>query len=173
MQFAQRTITRAATSEGERHIVCTQDEFAAREARGEFAMAWRAHGNAYGIGREIHDWLAAGDTVVVSGSREYAPQALETFPDMQMVLVTASSTLLRTRLEARGRETGHDIAARLERFGDRGPRLENYIEIRNDGRVVEAGQQLLALLLGATLKSEAKTDKRRTPLVDNSLGLSV
>ncbi len=69
--FAHRYITRPADTGGENHVAVTRAEFAMRRAHGLFAYHWGAHGNDYGVGREIHDWRAAGLTVVVSGSRDH------------------------------------------------------------------------------------------------------
>src|SRR6185369_620250 len=89
VRFAQRWITRPATAGGEDHRPLSAEQFALMEAAGRFAMAWRANGNAYGIDSEICAWLAQGQTVVVSGSREYLPQALRDFPQLVLVNVTA------------------------------------------------------------------------------------
>ena len=69
--FAHRYITRPADVGGENHVALSRAEFALRRAHGLFAFHWQAHGNDYGIGREIDAWRAAGLTVVVSGSREH------------------------------------------------------------------------------------------------------
>ncbi len=117
-------------------------------AAGEFAMAWRANGNGYGIGREIRDWLAEGVTVVVSGSREYLPKALKDFPDLQVVSVTVSPLVLRGRLEKRGRESAEEIEKRLERAAKFAlPQGINALEIRNDLAVEAAGKEMLAAIL--------------------------
>ena len=70
--FAHRYITRPADAGGENHVALSRAEFALRRAHGLFAFHWQAHGNDYGIGREIQAWRAAGLTVVVSGSREHS-----------------------------------------------------------------------------------------------------
>src|ERR1700722_10988516 len=60
--FAHRYITRPAEAGGENHVALSPEEFAVRRAHGLFAFHWQAHGNEYGIGREIHAWRKAGLT---------------------------------------------------------------------------------------------------------------
>ena len=87
--FAHRYITRPAEAGGENHIALTQAEFALRRHHGLFAFHWEAHGNHYGIGREIHGWRNAGLTVVVSGSREHYLKLGGIDDDTHPVLITA------------------------------------------------------------------------------------
>jgi ribose 1,5-bisphosphokinase len=149
VRFARRWITRPAGSAGEDHQPVSQEEFERMAAVGRFAMAWRANGNGYGIGREIRDWLAEGVTVVVSGSREYLPQALKDFPDLNVVSVTVSPQVLRGRLEKRGRESAEEIEKRLERAAKFAlPDGINAVEIRNDLAVEAAGKEMLAAIIG-------------------------
>ena len=63
--FAHRYITRAAEAGGENHVELSPAEFGLRRTHGLFAFHWQAHGNDYGIGREIYSWRRAGLTVVV------------------------------------------------------------------------------------------------------------
>ena len=147
VHFATRTITRPATAGGELHVAATPEAFEALLASGAFAMHWRANGHAYGIGREIGGWLDGGRTVVVSGSREHLPDALADFPEMQVVLVTASTEILRARLTSRGREDAAAIEARLERAAAfKLPPGTAAFEIANDGGIADAGSRLVGLL---------------------------
>jgi ribose 1,5-bisphosphokinase len=113
--FAHRYITRPADIGGENHVALSRAEFALRRAHGLFAFHWHAHGNDYGIGREIDAWRAAGLTVVVSGSREHYEKVAGSDPELHPVLITAALDKLRARLSARGRETAAAAASRLER----------------------------------------------------------
>ena len=88
VKFARRWITRPADAGGEAHHAITTAEFDAMLAAGRFALHWRAHGNGYGIGTEIDDWLRDGNTVVVSGSRENARQARTLYPNLSVIEVT-------------------------------------------------------------------------------------
>ena len=148
VRFAQRVITREAAPDGEAHAAATSEEFVRREACGEFAMVWRANGQAYGITREILAWLGAGDTVVVNGSRAHAAQAIAQFPRLELVLIDAGPAKLRQRLLARGRESVAAIEARLARNPQAGAGLVACArQIRNDGELETAGAQLLELVL--------------------------
>ena len=87
--FAHRYITRPAEASGENHVALSDLEFAMRRTHGLFAFHWQAHGNHYGIGREIHAWRKAGLTVVVSGSREHFQDVAGVDPETYPVLITA------------------------------------------------------------------------------------
>jgi ribose 1,5-bisphosphokinase len=144
--FAHRYITRSADVGGENHIALTRAEFALRRARGLFAYHWQAHGNDYGIGREVHAWRSAGMTVVVSGSREHFLKAGALDSQTHPVLITAPAGRLQQRLIGRGRETTLQATERLERadaYEIIDPRL---VTIVNDGALDDAAQAFVRLL---------------------------
>ncbi|WP_027799017.1 phosphonate metabolism protein/1,5-bisphosphokinase (PRPP-forming) PhnN [Paraburkholderia dilworthii] len=143
--FAHRYITRPV-SEGENHVALTHDEFAARLASGVFSMHWQSHGLHYGIGVEIDAWLARGLMVVVNGSREHAPAALERYPHTQFVHIHANQTVLAARLERRGREDSQQMEARLARRPALVLPHEAQITTINSGLLADAGEQLLAAI---------------------------
>jgi ribose 1,5-bisphosphokinase len=147
VRFARRTITRPADAGGERHIAVDCAGFERLRAAGAFALCWSANGHAYGIGHEIRSWLEAGLTVVVSASRAHLPDALHSFPQARVVLVTASAPVLRSRLLSRARESREEIEARIVRASafTLPPDIEA-LEIVNDGALEAAGGRLLALL---------------------------
>lgn len=141
--FARRTITRPPRPDAERHRAVDEAAFDTLLASGTFALHWRANGHRYGIGREIDDWLAAGRTVVVNGSREHLPAARAAYPGLEVVHVTAPAEMLGKRLAARGREPDAAIAARLAR---RPPVQDAALEIENAGALEDAGRRLLRFL---------------------------
>ena len=116
--IARRVITRSAEAVGEDAIGVSPAEFDQQEAAGAFALSWRANGLAYGIPRQIDDWLAAGQDVLVNGSRGYLPQARERYPELLAILLQVDEAALRQRLQARGRESAEQIEARLARSRD-------------------------------------------------------
>lgn len=146
VQFAHRYITRPADSGGENHIALSQAEFNARIQAGLFAMHWESHGNRYGVGTEVNQWLSKGITVVVNGSREYLPQALKSYPELLPVTIDVAPDLLKQRLLQRARESEAEIDARISR--NRILRLSHPagITVSNNGSLEEAGAALVNLI---------------------------
>ncbi|MFC5697427.1 phosphonate metabolism protein/1,5-bisphosphokinase (PRPP-forming) PhnN [Pseudomonas sp. GCM10022186] len=150
-RVARRVITRSAEARGESAEAVSSEEFARREAQGEFAMSWYANGLSYGIPAVIDDWLAAGDDVLVNGSRGYLPEARRRYPHLLAVLLTVEDETLRQRLHARGRESAEEIEARLARnagFADTLLAGENpdLCLLDNSGSLAQTCQRLLQLI---------------------------
>jgi phosphonate metabolism protein PhnN/1,5-bisphosphokinase (PRPP-forming) len=133
LHWAQRVISRPQTGQGEPFEPCTEAQFQARLAAGEFALHWQAHGLFYGVPHAQLAPLAAGQTVLLNGSRGAIAQARAAFPQMQILLITAPAALLAQRLAARGRESRADIEARLARADLGLPEGVPYLEVSNDG----------------------------------------
>lgn len=114
-KIARRVITRSAEAVGEDAVAVAPTAFEQLEAQGEFAMSWRANGLAYGIPKQIDQWLAQGHDVLVNGSRAYLDEARQRYPDLLAVLLTVELDVLRKRLLDRGRESPVEIEARLAR----------------------------------------------------------
>jgi ribose 1,5-bisphosphokinase len=150
VRFARRYITRPAGYVGENHVALTPEQFVQRQALGLFAMTWQSHGLEYGIGSEIHDWMAQGQCVVVNGSRDYLPVAAERFASLEPVLVRADPAVLQARLAARGREAPDDVTRRLSLATQRNAALKHprLIEIDNNGALEAAGERLVTLIRG-------------------------
>ena len=145
--FARRYITRPATAGGERHIPLTQEEFQLFAAQDGFSMSWKSHGLRYGIGSEIDMSLAEGAVVVVNGSRKYLPEAMERYPELIPVLVSARPDVLRGRLEKRGREASAEIGERLLGASMNVPGIPGLIRLDNSGALEEAGAVFADLLV--------------------------
>lgn len=144
--FAHRYITRPADAGGENHVALTEEEFADRLNRGCFALHWRSHGHAYGLGREIDIWMESGLTVVMNGSRGYLDEASRRYPDIVPVLITASSEVLAERLKCRGRECDEEIVRRLRRAEDFAVAREGVIRIENNGPLEQAVDSFVRLI---------------------------
>ena len=142
LRLARRVITRPTESGGEDFEGVTPAEFAARKVRGEFALDWQAHGLSYGI---PYDQLQGGD-VIFNGSRAALPAAQALFPDLRVILVTASAPVLAARLATRGRESEADIRERLERASFDLPPGTRATVVMNDGTVEDGVAGLLAAL---------------------------
>lgn len=151
LHWAQRTVSRppaASTAPGtEVHESVSPASFAALRESGAFALHWHANGLGYGIRHAQLAPLATGQWVLVNGSRAHLPQALVAFPALLPVHITASAAVLQQRLLARGRETPDEVEARVQRaLAFALPPGLPRIEICNDHRLDDAGQQLLAAL---------------------------
>jgi len=143
LRLVRRVITRPADAGGEDFDGVTEVEFAARKARGEFALDWGAHGLRYGI---PHAQVTAPGTVIFNGSRAALPQAQARFPGLRVVLVTAPDAVLAARLAARGRETAEDIRARLARAAFTLPDGIAAVTVVNDGTPEQGVARFLAAL---------------------------
>jgi len=152
VRFARRTITRPMKAQGEQHLEVSPAQFSQLRNSGQFALCWHANECAYGIGVEIVDWLEAGLTVVVNGSRANVPEALARFPFAEVVLIRASEATLRRRLLARQRENAAQIEARIARARTvaLAPGVQP-TEILNDGELADAGARLVEVLLARRL----------------------
>lgn len=129
LRLVRRVITRPTEAGGEDFEGVTPEDFARREARGDFALTWEAHGLSYGIPKAQVEGL--GD-VIFNGSRAALPLAARVFPGLQVILITAPAEVLASRLAARGRETADDIRLRLERARFEMPEGIPFLTVVND-----------------------------------------
>lgn len=144
--LVRRVITRPEEAGGEPFEGVSLVEFEARKARGAFALHWVAHGMSYGIPAGIHAQIAAGQTVLFNGSRAMLPRARALFPDLSVILIAADRAALRSRLAARGRETGDDLDRRLARADFAMPEDMPHALVDNSGTIEEGVQALVAVL---------------------------
>ncbi|KKX58585.1 MULTISPECIES: phosphonate metabolism protein/1,5-bisphosphokinase (PRPP-forming) PhnN [Pseudomonas] len=149
-RIVRRVITRSAEAVGEAALGVSAQQFAGMEAQGAFALSWHANGLSYGIPREIDDWLAAGQDVLVNGSRGHLHNTRERYPDMLAVLLTVNPAVLRQRLLARGRESVAEIDQRLARNARFNEQLlaedPNVHVLDNSGPLEHTVERLLACL---------------------------
>ena len=142
---AHRYITRPASAGCENHIALSEQELITRAGRNLLALSWHANGLYYGVGVEIDLWLHAGFDVVVNGSRAHLAQAKARYASALLpVCLQVSPDILRERLQARGRENGVEIAARLERAARYTP--ADCHTLNNDGSLLQSVDQLLTLM---------------------------
>jgi len=144
--LVRRVVTRPEEAGGEPFEGVSEAEFEARRASGGFALDWCAHGLRYGIPAGIETELAEGRDVVFNGSRAMIDAARERYPDLRVILVTASPETLAARLAARGRESAEDIKARLDRASHDTAALGAHDVVENDGALDDAVAAFLALL---------------------------
>ena len=147
VMFAHRYITRPAAAGGENHVALSESEFHRLVARGLLAMHWGSHGLRYGLGTEIDRWLSAGLDVVMNGSRAYLTNADQRYGDaLQVVSITVETSILRARLEERGRESPAEVEQRLTRAAAFNVDHPGTFHLANNGSLAEAGERLLELL---------------------------
>jgi ribose 1,5-bisphosphokinase len=148
LTWAQRSITRPAALGGEPYEAISEATFHARAAEGQFALHWGAHGLFYGVLHSALAPLAQRRDVVLNGSRGAIGQLLATFPDAQIIVITAPAAILAQRLAARGRESAQDIAQRLARAQFDLPQGVPAREVINDGSQAEGVARLLYAIKG-------------------------
>jgi ribose 1,5-bisphosphokinase len=152
--FPRRAITRLPAA-GEDFDSVSEAEFAEAESRGDYAASWRAHGLAYGIPAWVDNPIRAGEVVVANVSRG-AISALEgRYSRVVVARITVSNEVRAARLRARSRESGDEIARRLDRQDPAPDRIADY-EIANDGTVRDGGARLLSII---THLQERTTEK--------------
>ncbi|MCB8880556.1 phosphonate metabolism protein/1,5-bisphosphokinase (PRPP-forming) PhnN [Acidisoma cellulosilytica] len=139
--FARRTVTREAANED--HDTASVPAFLARQAAGDFAITWEAHGLHYGVPAQNLRALADGQTVVINVSRAVIAEVAARFP-VAVVEITAPIALRSQRLADRHRETAADIAERLSR--EVPLQAERLHSIVNDGSIAEGIGALVRLL---------------------------
>lgn len=148
VRVVRRVITRDAHP-SEDHVALDDAGFDAMLARDALALHWSAHGVRYGVTRAFEAWLAAGDTVVINGSRAHLPVALARYPQARVIEIVANAATVAARLHARRRETAADLderSARNAALGDPAIAWRADATIVNDGRLDDAGHALLAAL---------------------------
>lgn len=143
LRLVRRVITRPTKAGGEDFEGVTPEAFARRQARGDFALTWQAHGLSYGIPR---DQVSGPGDVIFNGSRAALPLAATVFPGLRVILVTAPDIVLAARLAARGRETAEDIRVRLARAGFEMPDGIAFQTVVNDQSPEIGTARLLAAL---------------------------
>ncbi|WP_333814966.1 phosphonate metabolism protein/1,5-bisphosphokinase (PRPP-forming) PhnN [Tabrizicola sp.] len=143
LRLVRRVITRPTEAGGEDFEGVTPEDFAHRQARGDFALTWQAHGLSYGIPK---DQVSGPGDVIFNGSRAALPLAVRTFPLLRVILVTAPDIVLSARLAARGRETPEDIRARLSRAAFQMPEGIAFQAVVNDATPETGTARLLAAL---------------------------
>lgn len=146
-RIVRRVITRSAEALGEDAVGVSLAAFEQLQGQGAFAMSWHANGLAYGIPKQIDDWLAAGQDVLVNGSRAYLREARQRYPELIGIVLTVDLEVLRERLRQRGRETPEQIEQRLARNGLFISSAEDGLyRLDNSSQLEQAVDRLLALI---------------------------
>jgi thymidine phosphorylase len=154
--FARRVITRPVGAPGEDHEAATEQEFSAREARGDFLITWKAHDLRYGLPRSLKDELAAGRHVIANGSRAMVAGLAERVSRFVVIEITAPPELLAQRIAGRGRETGAAIDKRVARSPAPWPASIRSIKVVNDGTLNDGISRFILALRSATITLRLK-----------------
>lgn len=144
--LARRVITRTSDTGGEDFDAVTLEEFARREAAGDFILSWRAHGLHYAIPKTVQELVEGKQDVLANVSRTVLSMANEHFERFEVVNLGADIAVLAQRLAHRGRETEKQIAARLERVAPSLPPNIQTWNIDNSGTVDQTSQAVMARL---------------------------
>jgi ribose 1,5-bisphosphokinase len=147
LRRVRRVITRSPEAVGEDAEGVTPEAFEKMAEIGAFVLDWHAHGLRYGIPIGVLDELNAGRDVLANLSRAVLPELSKTFERPRIVLITASSEVLASRIGARGRESAEDQAKRLKRADFALADGLNPIVIRNEGTLDQAVAAFEAVLM--------------------------
>jgi ribose 1,5-bisphosphokinase len=146
LSLVRRVITRPGDAGGEDFDGVTEAEFATRQAAGQFALSWPAHGLHYAVPASVDATLRGGHDVLANLSRAVLLQAQARFTQFAVILLTADHAALGMRLRDRGRETEADIEQRLMRADFAMPTgLEAHI-VDNSGPLDETIDAILTRL---------------------------
>lgn len=143
IRFVRRVVTRRPDPALEDHDSLDVAAFAEAEARGAFALSWRANGLAYGIPADYDDDVRLGRAVVANLSRGVVEAARRRYANVLVAEIGAAPEVLAARLAGRGRESAEEIAARLCRGRETTP---GATLIDNSGPLVQAGGTLVAMI---------------------------
>ncbi|MEP3330603.1 phosphonate metabolism protein/1,5-bisphosphokinase (PRPP-forming) PhnN [Sedimentitalea sp.] len=146
IQLVRRVITRAPDMGGEDYDAVTAEQFAELRENGAFFVSWQAHGLYYGIPADVLSDVRNGATCIANFSRSALTQAAEIFPELHVLNITASSSVLAKRLANRGRESKNEITRRLAQAAKPLPDDIDITHIHNDGPLDETVQAALAAL---------------------------
>lgn len=147
IRLVRRVITRPAEAGGEVFDGVSAAEFARREAAGDFALSWRAHGLCYGVPVSVEAQLGEGHICLVNLSRSVLGEARARFADFSVLHLTAPRAVLARRLAGRGREGAEAIEDRLSRADFALPDgLPGVVQVANDGALQDTVARVLAVL---------------------------
>jgi ribose 1,5-bisphosphokinase len=152
--FPRRIVTRATSAAEDHHTISGRD-FATAAEEGAFAFWWEAHALKYALPAAIDDDIRAGRTVVCNVSRGIVGQLRRRYARLGVVLVTAPTAVLTTRLAARGRASDGDIAQRIGRAAPPDAELSPDHVIENVGDLERGTASLVAAISGAARRGGA------------------
>ena len=146
IEFVRRVVTRLSDGATEDHDSLSEEEFGAADARGAFALSWRAHGLIYGLPASVDRGVEAGHVVVANVSRAAIPSLTGRYASVIVVEVVAAPEILAGRIAGRARESASDAAARLARRAAIDAGGATVVTLDNSGALEVAGERFVDLL---------------------------
>ncbi len=147
LRHVKRTITRAPGLGGEDHHAVSEETFKFEQEQGAYCLHWQAHGYSYGIPTDVLVDTEQGQEFIANLSRSVLIEAATKFPELVVIQLTASTTVLASRLSARGRESEEVIAARLARSTFPMPQGLIVHRISNEGPLEDTIDAMVKLLV--------------------------
>lgn len=143
--FPRRVVTRPPDA-NEANLFLDADAFERSAERGEFVLAWSAHGYSYALLESVAVAIREGRHVVANLSRKAIPILRGTFSRVLVVHITADRSIVEARLVARGREGACEREERVQRGLALDEEVHADILIENNGALDESAERLRAVL---------------------------
>ena len=153
VSFTTRAPRPGETHGREYHFV-SREEFAAREAGGEFLETAEVHGNRYGTSRSwIEQQLADGRDVLLEIDWQGAQQVRRLFPRaISVFILPPSMEALRARLRQRGQDRPDVIDRRLDAARGEIAHAPEFDYVIINERFEQAVSELAAIVTAARLR---------------------
>jgi guanylate kinase len=153
VSFTTRAPRPGETHGREYHFV-SREEFAAREAGGEFLETAEVHGNRYGTSRSwIEQQLADGRDVLLEIDWQGAQQVRRLFPRaVSVFILPPSMEALRARLKQRGQDRPDVIDRRLDAARGEMAHAPEFDYVIINERFEQALSELAAIVTAARLR---------------------
>lgn len=142
----KRYITRPS-SESEKNISVTPQEFIEMEKKGNFALTWHIYKLDYGIPIEIENWLKKGHPVIINVSRTVVKEAIEKYTNVKVVFIEVPLEIILQRIRERKRENEGLLRERIERARNNRRFPEADFVVDNSGILNDAIKQCLNYLV--------------------------
>jgi guanylate kinase len=153
---------RPGEAHGREYHFVTREDFAAREARGEFLETAEVHGNRYGTSRAwIQERLAEGADVVLEIDWQGAQQVRRHFPHAAGIFILPPSLeALRSRLESRAQDPPAVIERRLSAARDEMTHAGEFEYVIVNEHFGQALAELAAIVTATRLRFAAQAARR-------------
>jgi guanylate kinase len=153
---------RPGEADGREYHFVGREEFAQREARGEFLETAEVHGNRYGTSRAwIEERLAEGGDVLLEIDWQGAQQVRRHFPQaVGIFILPPSLEALRRRLEGRAQDPPAVIERRLGAAREEMAHAPEFDHVIVNDRFELALAELAAIVTAARLRYASQAARR-------------